>query len=142
MKRITALILALCLVLALAACGGKASVITVAKDKDGLKTGLTLSPEDAKAVSEIIDAAIKENGWKKDTVSNSIPSCYLSVAEGKDETVFQYSEGGVLDDHTNMRSLTLSSAGKEEMNSILSNYVELGLKRLDVPLMPLVPLNP
>ena len=134
MKKLVITALSLAIILSLAACGkASGSVVTVAKDRDGLASGDVLSPEDAAALTAEIASAEKANGWMDGTVSDSIASCYLAIEADGEVTTYTYSSDGTLDDQTHMRSLKLGDAQCEAMDAILSNYVELSIKILRIP---------
>ena len=140
MKKLTVCLLALVLVLALAGCGKKdTAVIVAAKDRDGLESGTTLSEKDVTAFLEQIQAAEKEKGWMEGTVSNSIASFYLTVEQNGEKTLYKYSDGGALDDLTNMRALPLGGEVCEALNGILSAYVDLSLPLVMIPELPDLP---
>ena len=133
MKKLITIILSLALVLSLAACGKADSVVTAAKDKEGLDSGSVLSAKDADSLLRELEAAEKADGWMEGTVSNSIASCYLRIEKDGETMLYRYSEAGTLDDVENMRSLKLSEAAVEAMSGILSGYVDLSLTPMRVP---------
>lgn len=128
MKKRIRIVLALLLIVSLVGCAKKEASadcrIVAAKTSDTLDAGTALSAEDAASLTKQIAAAEKENGWI-DAVSNSIASCFLSVETAGETTRYQYSDSGVLDDLTHMRSLTLGDAQRETVNELLSGYVDL-----------------
>ena len=87
-----------------------------------------LNKKDVSSFISIVAESEKENAWIHDTVSNSIPACYLKI----DDAIYTYSDMGVLDDQTNFKSLTLTDDAKAKIDEILSKYVELmTIKRID-----------
>ena len=128
MKKQILIALSVLLIVSLVGCAKKEASadcrIVAAKTSDTLDAGTALSAEDAASLTKQIAAAEKENGWI-DAVSNSIASCFLSIETAGETTRYQYSDSGVLDDLTHMRSLTLGDAQRETVNELLSGYVDL-----------------
>ena len=136
MKKLLLIALSLLLTVSLVGCAKKTSPVecsvVVAKHSDELDAGTALSAEDAASLMSQITAAGSENQWI-DAVSNSIPSCYLSIESAGEATLYQYSYSGVLDDLTHMRSLTLTSVQNDSINELLSKYVDLQLPLASIP---------
>ena len=146
MKKTVLIILAVILIISLVGCAKKESSagcrIVVAKESDGLDTGAALSAEDAASLMAQITAAEAETQWI-DAVSNSIASCFLSIETAGETTRYQYSESGVLDDLTHMRSLTLGDAQIDTVNGLLSGYVDLQISLAPIPIPDeLIPIHP
>ena len=142
MKKLVIITLSLAMLFCLAGCGKKEVSIVVAKgsDNEEIENGAALSGEDVSALMAQIEAAEKENKWLKDTVSDSIPSCYFSVKSGNKTTLYKYSDSGILDDMTDFRSLILPEACRDAMREILSSYVDLSFKVADIPMRAELPL--
>ena len=144
MKKTVLIILAVILIISLVGCAKKESSadcrIVVAKESDGLDAGAALSAEDAASLMAQIAAAEAETQWI-DAVSNSIASCFLSIETAGETTRYQYSESGVLDDLTHMRSLTLGDAQIDTVNGLLSGYVDLQIPLAPIP-DDLIPIHP
>lgn len=147
MKKLILIMLSLALLISFAACDKNSAAdhsgyqITVAKTSDSMDAGTALSAEDVSSLMAKIEAAEKENGWMKDTVSNSIASCYFSVENAGEKTLYKYCKDGVLDDLTNMRSLTLGD-NNAAISELLSSYVELGYQLAALPELGEIQLNP
>lgn len=134
MKKRILIAIALILIVSLVGCAkNEAAHIVVAKTSDELDAGIALSDEDAASLMTQITEAEEETQWI-DAVSNSIASCFLSIETGGETTRYQYSNSGVLDDLTHMRSLTLGDAQCETVNELLSGYVELQIPLIPVPI--------
>ena len=146
MKKLILIALAVILIVSLVGCAKKEASadcrIVIAKTSDGLDAGTALSAEDTASLMAQITAAEAKTQWI-DAVSNSIASCFLSVETAGETTRYQYSDSGVLDDLTHMRSLTLGDAQRETVNELLSGYVDLQipLAHIRVP-ADLIPIDP
>ena len=147
MKRFILLVLSLALLLSLASCGEKAVYsdyhITVAKSREDPGAEAALSKKDTVSLMETIRTAEKENEWI-DAVSDSIASCFLSIETAGETTRYQYSDSGVLDDLTHMRSLTLKDAKRDAVNELLARYVDLKIPLAAIPhsVIPISPVSP
>ena len=107
-----------------------AESISAAKTREEAESGngAVLDKKDVASFVSIVAESEKETEWVHDTISNSIPACYLKI----DDAIFTYSDMGVLDDQTNFKSLTLTDDAKAKIDEILSKYVELmTIKRID-----------
>ena len=128
MKKLILIALAVILIVSLVGCAKKEASadcrIVIAKTSDGLDAGTALSAEDTASLMAQIKAAEAEGKWI-DAVSESVASCFLSIETAGETTRYQYSDSGVLDDLTHMRSLTLGDAQRETVNELLSGYVDL-----------------
>ena len=144
MKKLILIALAVILIVSLVGCAKKEAAddcrIVVAKTSDALGAGTALSAEDAASLMAQIKAAEAASKWI-DAVSESIASCYLSIETDGETTRYQYSDSGVLDDLTHMRSLTLGDAQRDPVNAILSGYVDLQIRIAPIP-TELIPINP
>ena len=144
MKKLILIAFAVILIVSLAGCAKKEAAddcrIVVAKTSDALDAGTALSAEDAASLMAQIKAAEAEGKWI-DAVSESIASCYLSIETDGETTRYQYSDSGVLDDLTHMRSLTLGDAQRDPVNTLLSGYVDLQIRIAPIP-TELIPINP
>ena len=144
MKKLILIALAVILIVSLVGCAKKEAAddcrIVVAKTSDALDAGTALSAEDAASLMAQIKAAEAEGKWI-DAVSESIASCYLSIETDGETTRYQYSDSGVLDDLTHMRSLTLGDAQRDPVNTLLSGYVDLQIRIAPIP-TELIPINP
>ena len=146
MKKRILIALAVILTVSLVGCAKKEASadchIVAAKTSDGLDAGTALSAEDAASLMAQITAAEAENRWI-DAVSDCFASCFLSIETAGETTRCQYSDSGVLDDLTHMRSLTLGEAQREAVNELLSGYVELQIPHAVIPSpADLIPIDP
>ena len=146
MKKLILIAFAVILIVSLVGCAKKEAAddcrIVVAKTSDALDAGTALSAEDAASLMAQIKAAEAASKWI-DAVSESIASCFLSIETDGETTRYQYSDSGVLDDLTHMRSLTLGDAQRDPVNTLLSKYVDLQipLAPIPIPAEP-IPINP
>ena len=144
MKKLILIALSVLLIVSLVGCAKKEAPaecrIVIAKDSAGLDAGTALSAEDAASVMEQIAAAEANTKWI-DAVSECMASCFLSIESAGETTRYQYSDSGVLDDLTHMRSLTLGQAQREAVNGLLSKYVDFQLPLAPSP-AELIPIEP
>ena len=148
MKKILLVGLSLVLLLSLAGCGKKNAspdysdyTVIAAKRSEGVEKGAVLTAEEVSLLMTQIESAEREKDWI-DAVSNSIASCYFTIENKDGKTLYQYCDAGVLDDLTNMRSLTLGDAECTAVNELLSKYIDLKLQLAELPALGDLELKP
>ena len=113
MKKLIALLLAMLCVFALAGCGSTEWTMIDMKGQES-----QLSAQDAAA----IDRQLKSKNWQ-----DGLTDCEgVRLTDGSGRCVDYCADCGTFNDLEAGRHLTLSDSGREDMNTRLGRYVDLG----------------